>query len=208
MITRRETGRGSQSQTEGSPHLGDELGTPVRDDVRGDAVYVENLGYHELCGLSRGGKSGQCDEVGCLRKPIYDGENGGVISGWRETDFKIQSDVGPRKTGERQVAKQSRPGLVGCLAACTGGTCGDERPGVPIHGRPPEPVVQEGQGAVDPGMTSQPRRMTPLQNVRANCIRNEQPTGWTSPRIGLVSLGLGHQGLDFPDQRGHYAGGR
>ena len=116
--------------------------------------------------------------------------------------------VGPRKTGERQVAKQSRPGLVGCLAACTGGTCGDERPGVSIHGRPPEPVVQEGQGAVDPGMTSQPRQMTPLQNVQTNCIWNEQPTGRTSPRIGLVSLGLGHQGLDFPDQRGHYAGGR
>ena len=60
------------------------------------------------------------------------------------------------------AAKQSRPGFVGCFVARTGGTCGDETLGVSVHGRPPEPVLQKGQGPVDPGMTSQPQRVTPL----------------------------------------------
>ena len=114
MITRREAGCGSQSHTECSPHLGDELGTPVRDDVSGYAVYAENLGYHELCGLSRGGKSGQSDDVGCLRKTINNGEYGGVTSGWRETGNEIKSDVGPRTTGDRQRAKQTEVCWMSC----------------------------------------------------------------------------------------------
>ena len=114
---------------------------------------------------------------------------------------KSREDVGPRTTGDRQRAKQSRPRFVGCLAACTGGTCGDEGPGVPVYGRPPEKVLHQSQGAGDLGMTSQPRRMTPLQNVRTNCIRNEQPTGRTSTRIGMVSLVLGDQGLELSPTR-------
>ena len=73
--------------------------------------------------------------------------------------------TGSRGNGRR--AQESGTGLIGCLVAGAEGTGQGELSGVGLHGGPPEPLIQDLQGAGRSRMAGELGRMPPLKNLQA-----------------------------------------
>ena len=56
-------------------------------------------------------------------------------------------------------------------------------------------------------MTGESVGVGPEQDLGADRVWDKQTVGWPSARVGLVSLGPSHRGLDLPDEGGEEAGG-
>ena len=91
-----KAGCGPLNRAERTPHLRVELGTPVGNDVRRDAMKAEHVSNQEICGLSLGGKLGKSDEVRSLGETVDHGEDGGVALRHGQTGDEVQGDVRPR----------------------------------------------------------------------------------------------------------------
>lgn len=63
----------------------------------------------------------------------------------------------------------------------------DVLPCFPSHGRPPKPLAEEMQGAVQAWVVGQPGRMPPLENFGAEEVRDEQNVGWGPHRGWMQS---------------------
>lgn len=92
VIAGRKADRGSQSPGKSLPNLGSKLRIPVRNDVRRDAVKLENI-YWKVGTPESGKKFSQSQKVYSCRKAVYYHQNDSALLGWRKVCDEVQSNV-------------------------------------------------------------------------------------------------------------------
>ena len=93
MIPRGEADRGPNPLAKSLPHLGCELGTPVRNDVHWNPVETDNVTGEQITHLCSGRKLGQRNIVHRLGEAIHYGQDGVVTVGAGKSGYKIHGDV-------------------------------------------------------------------------------------------------------------------
>lgn len=96
VVSRSQADPGAKGRAEGLPDLGHKLGSPVGNNVLGNAIMSEHFRNQDVGHFSGGGKLGQRNKLGCFRKPVDNGEDNGVTLGRRPLKLaseEIESSV-------------------------------------------------------------------------------------------------------------------
>ena len=93
MIARRQTHRGSQGLRESLSDSGNELGATVRNNVCGNSMKAEHVGYQEVSSSQGCGELRKSHKMCSLRKPVHNCENGSITLRQWESGNKVQSYV-------------------------------------------------------------------------------------------------------------------
>ena len=78
VVSGREADSRPQCPTEGPPHLGHKLRTPVRYNVHRDTMEVDHVLHQQLSSLSSGGELWEGDKMDGLGEPVDYGQDDGV----------------------------------------------------------------------------------------------------------------------------------
>ena len=81
--------------------------------------------------------------MGGLGETVNYVEDHSITSRWGKTGYKVQGNVGPWTTRDRQGTEQARAGLVGGLIPGADGAGCYKRPSILVHGWPPEASLEE-----------------------------------------------------------------
>lgn len=149
MEARGETDRGPQSLAECLPDLRDELG-PRSEKIFWGILWRWNTWRTNRLVVPR---ADGClvTQLNSFTEAIDNGEYDSVTFWGRQTRDKVDWDVGPRKTGDEQIMKEISRNTVGGLATGIDRAGCEEFLGVRHHQRPPEMLLNEGEGRRIPG---------------------------------------------------------